>query len=31
MHRYLIPALALLAGYVLARYVPQIGQKVGLP
>lgn len=31
MHRYILIAVALIAGYVLARYVPQIGQKVGLP
>lgn len=31
MSKWIIVALALIAGYVLARYVPSIGQAVGLP
>jgi hypothetical protein len=31
MHRWLIIVFAILVGYVIARYVPQIGQKIGLP
>lgn len=27
----LVFVVALIGGYVLARYVPAIGQKVGLP
>jgi len=30
-HHYLAIILALVAGYVAARYFPQVGQAVGLP
>lgn len=31
MHHWALLAVILVAGYVLGRFVPQIGQKVGLP
>ena len=30
-HHYLLILIALVAGYVAARFFPAIGQKVGLP
>ena len=30
-HHWLALLLALIAGYVAARYFPQVGQAVGLP
>ena len=30
-HHWLMLILAIAAGYVLARFYPQLGQKVGLP
>jgi len=31
MHHWALIAIALIAGYVAARYWPQVGQAVGLP
>jgi len=30
-HHWFTILVALIIGYVLARYFPQVGQKVGLP